>query len=56
MLSKNKKAVEYLILSLEGGAYRAVRKGKGNAYEINQYLKKKFYKQTMDEMVAIEEK
>ena len=34
LLSKNKKVVEYLILSLEEGTYKAVRKGKENAYEI----------------------
>lgn len=55
-LKKNKKAVEYLTLALYGPAYRAVKKGKSNAYEINQYLKKRYYKQTMDEMVTIEDK
>jgi len=55
-IKKNKKAVEYLTLALYGAAYRAVKKGKGNAYEINQYLKKRYYKQTMDEMVTIEDK
>ena len=39
LLRKNKKAIEYLTLALEGGAYRAIRKGKGNAYQVNKYLK-----------------
>ena len=56
LLKKNKKAIEYLTLALEGGAYRAIRKGRGNAYQVNQYLKNRFYKQTMDEMVTIEDK
>ena len=55
-LRQNKKAVEYLTLCLQKSAYRAIRKGKGNAYEINAYLKKRFYKQTLDEMVSIEDK
>ena len=55
-LRQNKKAVEYLTLCLQKSAYRAIRKGKGNAYEINAYLKKRFYKQTLDEMVTIEDK
>ena len=43
-------------MALDGGAYRAIRKGKGNAYKVNQYLKNRYYKQTMDEMVTIEDK
>ena len=48
--------MEYLTLCLQKSAYRAIRKGKENAYEINAYLKKSFYKQAPDEMVTIEDK